>query len=555
MPSPSSAAIAAARGPPIATAIGGGDSGRSKSARPRAQVLALVGLVAARPEEADDLERLAEELVALGDRGPARPTMCSLSCSPAPTPSVKRPSREQRDGRRSLGHDRRVVADRRAGDAGRELDALGARGDRAEHRPGEGGVAVVVEPGVEVVADLDEVEPGLLGGDGLADQLLGRIALGEELVTDPHLRSPVYPIDVARSRSNRESAEPSRLVGQVGEQPGHAARGVDRALQVGPRALLEDRLDVPSSRSQPSSPATSAALSQRPARRARGPAPARRRGRAAGRRARGGSPGSSTRRAPRGRGCRAWPRSASIRARQWISAAIAAGRRRSNCASAARTSIVPRPGCMPHVPPDVGVVVQARRRGRPRRVTRAEMAEVVELRRHRRARVAAEDHGPRAGEARVLAEPEGRVGGERVDQRDVGADAVVGADRGLVVGHADVDVLAADRGPQQSLKGVGDQPVARQLLDVGAARGGGRMDPGAHQPRARLEQRRARAPERLGRGERVRRDVGLRLDHRLEQLARRPRRRSGRRRGRCGRGSSARCRGRRAAAPPRPRSR
>jgi hypothetical protein len=75
---------------------------------------------------------------------------------------------EDRCGRGGLRDDRRVVSDERAGHPGGEHDPVGARGDRGEDRPGEPGVAVVVQPGVEVIADLDEVEPDMLRADGLA---------------------------------------------------------------------------------------------------------------------------------------------------------------------------------------------------------------------------------------------------------------------------------------------------------------------------------------------------------------------------------------------------
>ena len=66
------------------------------------------------------------------------------------------------------------------------------------------------------------------------------------------------------------------------------------------------------------------------------------------------------------------------------------------------------------------------------------------------ARVAAEHLRPRGLEAGVDAVPVGRVGGERLQHRQVLAHAVEGADRGLGVGHADVDVQRAGRrAPQQ----------------------------------------------------------------------------------------------------------
>jgi hypothetical protein len=96
-----------------------------------------------------------------------------------------------RQGRCRLSDDRRVVAHSRAGNAGGEADALGAGGDDTEHRPGEGRVALNVEPGVEVVAHFHEVEPGLLGLNRLSDDLFRTIRFREELVADLHAGSPV----------------------------------------------------------------------------------------------------------------------------------------------------------------------------------------------------------------------------------------------------------------------------------------------------------------------------------------------------------------------------
>src|SRR5215208_2524063 len=138
------------------------------------------------------------------------------------------------------------------------------------------------------------------------------------------------------------------------------------------------------------------------------------------------------------------------------------------------------------VPPDVGVVVEAPGRADLARHP-AVMLEVVELRRHRRARIAAKDHRPRARQAGVLAEPERRIRGERVEQRDVGADAVVRANGGPLVGHPDVNVLAADWCAKNSLQGVLDQGITRSLADVGFPGRRVGMEPGAHQAGARVE--------------------------------------------------------------------
>ncbi len=81
--------------------------------------------------------------------------------------------RQDPEGRRRLRDDRRVVAHGRAGHAGREIDGAGGCRDGSEYRPGKGRVALLVEPGVKVVADLDKVESGVLRQLCLADQFFG----------------------------------------------------------------------------------------------------------------------------------------------------------------------------------------------------------------------------------------------------------------------------------------------------------------------------------------------------------------------------------------------
>src|SRR5829696_9756463 len=83
-----------------------------------------------------------------------------------------------------------MVTDEGTGDAGGEPDALGTHGRHGEHRPGEAGVVLAVEPGVEVVADLDEVEASLLGAHGLAHHLLWRVGFCDQLVSDLHVVPP-----------------------------------------------------------------------------------------------------------------------------------------------------------------------------------------------------------------------------------------------------------------------------------------------------------------------------------------------------------------------------
>src|SRR5215210_7349635 len=65
-----------------------------------------------------------------------------------------------------------MVAEDRAGHVGHERDVLGSVGRRSEYGPGVPGVALLLEPGVEVVAYHGEVEPRPLGLDEVPDQVL-----------------------------------------------------------------------------------------------------------------------------------------------------------------------------------------------------------------------------------------------------------------------------------------------------------------------------------------------------------------------------------------------
>jgi len=98
-------------------------------------------------------------------------------------------------------------------------------------------------------------------------------------------------------------------------------------------------------------------------------------------------------------------------------------------------------------------------------------------------------------------------------------DAVVGADRRLRIRHADVDVLATDWCPQDPLQRVLDQRVPRRLVHVPFTRQSVGMNPDAHDPNARINQLATDLPQCRNCLANVRRDLGSRLDHRLEELA------------------------------------
>jgi hypothetical protein len=65
-----------------------------------------------------------------------------------------------------------------------------------------------------------------------------------------------------------------------------------------------------------------------------------------------------------------------------------------------------------------------------------------------------------------------RIGGQRNEQRQVVAQAVEGPDCSLGIGHADVNVQAADRSDRGIAEQIAD-PIGGIPWDVKAARGAG----------------------------------------------------------------------------------
>src|SRR6185369_9225795 len=54
------------------------------------------------------------------------------------------------------------------------------RRDPAEHRPGERALALAIQPRMEVIGQEGELEPGLLGTDGVADEVEWSVLLARE---------------------------------------------------------------------------------------------------------------------------------------------------------------------------------------------------------------------------------------------------------------------------------------------------------------------------------------------------------------------------------------
>src|SRR5882672_8311404 len=100
-------------------------------------MLALVGLIAPRPEQPDDLQGFTQPLMTAAHTWKALPHYVLVESLTRPDAEGEASIGNQGERRRGLGDDRRVVADGRAGDSGGQADRLGSGGDRAQDRPGE----------------------------------------------------------------------------------------------------------------------------------------------------------------------------------------------------------------------------------------------------------------------------------------------------------------------------------------------------------------------------------------------------------------------------------
>ena len=122
--------------------------------------------------------------------GQASPKMCSFRASPDPTPSEKRPSSRTADVAAACA----ITAGwmRIVGQVTPVVTCMPgtACGERADHRPDERALALLVVPRVVVVGDPEPVDAGLLGERGLLEQFArGELLAGEE-VADLH-RGPL----------------------------------------------------------------------------------------------------------------------------------------------------------------------------------------------------------------------------------------------------------------------------------------------------------------------------------------------------------------------------
>ena len=161
-PSPMRAASCIAFGPKPETSTGGGSSGQVVDARVLDGVVAaVVAVLAALPQRAHDLDRLLEHLQAHVGLGPVVAEDVLVERLAAADAEVEAPPVQDRAGRGGL-RDRPRDGCARSGRS-RPSSRAGsvASGERADDRPHERAVALLVVPGVVVVGDPERVEARL----------------------------------------------------------------------------------------------------------------------------------------------------------------------------------------------------------------------------------------------------------------------------------------------------------------------------------------------------------------------------------------------------------
>jgi hypothetical protein len=124
-----------------------------------------------------DLQALLHAGLALGVAGEREAEGALVECLAGADAEHETAVGQAVGGRGHLRDERRVVVEQRAGDRRAEQHVVRRGGDRAEPGPDKACRRRVVDPGVEVVAAEHDVEPGLLGGHGLLDQVFGLVGL------------------------------------------------------------------------------------------------------------------------------------------------------------------------------------------------------------------------------------------------------------------------------------------------------------------------------------------------------------------------------------------
>jgi hypothetical protein len=146
-------------------------------------VLAAVAYELTGPQLANDLDRLLQHLEPYVDLGPSVTEDVLVQCL-ARSHAKAEPAWQQRGGRGGgLRDDRWMDAQVGAGHRRRDrkVDCLG---QRADHRPDERTLPLLVVPGMEVVGDPQGIEAGVLGAAGLIDERVRVVLLAGQEVAD-----------------------------------------------------------------------------------------------------------------------------------------------------------------------------------------------------------------------------------------------------------------------------------------------------------------------------------------------------------------------------------
>jgi len=127
--------------------------------------------VVAAPELAHHVDGLLEHLEPHVAAGPlvAEDVLVEVLARADAEEEPARHHRGRRGGR--LRDERGVDPDQRARDAGAETDAVRRLGDSADHAPHERRVSLLVHPRVEVIGDDEVLEPRVLGGLRVLDEI------------------------------------------------------------------------------------------------------------------------------------------------------------------------------------------------------------------------------------------------------------------------------------------------------------------------------------------------------------------------------------------------
>ena len=152
-------------------------------------------------QAADDVVGLGQPLVPLADAGPAFADDMLVEPFAGAETENEAVAAQHRQGRRGLRDDCRMVAHDRAGHCRHQPDMAGRLGGGAEHGPGERRMALLVEPGEEMVGNRREIEPGLFGAHRIAHQRGRPVFLGHQLVAD-FFKHIARPLHCARSPSS-----------------------------------------------------------------------------------------------------------------------------------------------------------------------------------------------------------------------------------------------------------------------------------------------------------------------------------------------------------------